>query len=248
MTEVNYKQNKTKNHIITDLEDYMFTSKNMTKSFCYKIEKYECDVKEKKKNKIHKKLTIIKQKDHLFWIFYIIRNGFEDYSLIGNNHYKVEKDRKIKLISEVNANKSLFKEYKIKKISECENDLLNEEKISFKTFHVLCILYNIQFYLLQHRTIFKNMIPDAETTIVLHKLEGLNNYGLEYNVVDDVLENYNNVRFEIDNYEKPLKGISSYKLEDLQKICEKMCIKLEKNVNKKKSKVELYNELMVYFN
>lgn len=256
MTEVNNKQNKqnNKNHIITNLEDYMFTSKNMTKSICYNKENYQYkdtsndNNKNKKKNKIHKKITIIDKKDQLFWIFYIMRNGFEDYYLIGNNHYRIEKDRKIKLIGEVNANKSLFKEYKINKISECENDLLNEEKISFKTFHVLCILYNIQFYLLQHRTIFKNIIPDAENTIVIHKLEGVNNYGLEYNVVDDVLENYNNVRFEIDNYEKPLKGISSYKLEDLQKICQKMCIQLEHRGSKKKTKLELYNELIIYFN
>lgn len=249
MSQVNYSgNNKNKsNHIIASLKDYMFTSKNMSKSICYTNEDYDCKIKEKKKNKTHKRLTIIEQKDHLFWIFYIIRNGFEDYSLIGNNHYKIEKDRKIKLISEINANKSLFKDYKIKKIGECENDLLNEEKISFKTFHVLCILYNIQFYLLQHRTIYKNIIPDSEKTYVIHKLDGINNYGLEHDAVDDILENYNNVRFEIDNYEKPLKGMSSYKLEDLQKICEKMCIQLE-NRGKKKTKVELYNELIIFFN
>ena len=235
------------NHIIAGLQDYMFTSKNMSKSICYTNEEYGCKIKEKKKNKCHKRLTIIEQKDHLFWIFYIIRNGFEDYSLIGNNHYKIEKDRKIKLISEINANKSLFKDYKIKKIGECENDLLNEEKISFKTFHVLCILYNIQFYFLQHRTIYKNIILDSEKTYVIHKLDGTNNYGLEHDVVDDVLDNYTNVRFEIDNYEKPLKGMSSYKLEDIQKICEKMCIQLEHR-GKKKTKVEIYNELIIYFN
>ena len=259
MTEVTYAQNRngnsnSKNHIIANLEDYMFTSKNMSNSICYTKEKYQHNDKDtdnnkdKKKHKKHKKITIIDKKDQLFWIFYIMRNGFEDYALIGNNHYRIEKDRKIKLIGEITANKSLFKEYKIKKLYECENDLLNEEKISFKTFHVLCILYNIQFYLLQHRTIFKNIILDAETTLVIHKLEGLNNYGLEYNVVNDVLENYNNVRFEIDNYEKPLKGISSYKLEDLQKICEKMCIQLEHRGSKKKTKLELYNELTIYFN
>ena len=239
--------NNPPNHIIASLQDYMFTSKNMSKSICYTNEQYDCKIKEKKKNKCHKRLTIIEQKDHLFWIFYIIRNGFEDYSLICNNHYKIEKDRKIKLISEIHANKSLLKDYKIKKLSECENDLLNEEKISFKTFHALCVLYNIQFYFLQHRTIYKNIMLDSEKTYVIHKLDGPGNYGLEHDVVDDVLDNYTNVRFEIDNYEKPLKGMSSYKLEDLQKICGTMCISLE-NRGKKKTKVELYNELIIYFN
>ena len=82
MSQVNYRGNKSNqmnhnqhnhnqpdhnkvNHIIAGLQDYMFTSKNMSKSICYTNEEYDCKIKEKKKNKCHKRLTIIEQKDHL---------------------------------------------------------------------------------------------------------------------------------------------------------------------------------------
>ena len=54
--------------------------------------------------------------------------------------------------------------------------------------------------------------------------------------------------YKIDNVNKPIKIISSYKLQELIDICNKLAIEIiNKDTNKKKTKNELYEAIIQYF-
>jgi hypothetical protein len=61
-----------------------------------KILKEPCILKEEniKKSKVY----VPRKNDPLFWIFYIIKNGFSQYEMIGTNSYEIEQTEKYKLI------------------------------------------------------------------------------------------------------------------------------------------------------
>ena len=64
--------------------------------------------------------------DTLFWIFYIIINGFSEYELVGSNSFEVEKTEKYRLIELLRKKeyKDILKKNKITKIKEdLEDDL-----------------------------------------------------------------------------------------------------------------------------
>ena len=59
---------------------------------------------------------------------------------------------------------------------------------------------------------------------------------------------YRTTLFKIDNVEKPIKSISSYKVSELREFCTKLGIEISiKDSNKSKSKTDLYESLIQYF-
>ena len=77
---------KTYNHVLPELQDYMFTSKNLTRFTKHifvehkKKPEYEKNILQKPDKKPEYKkekddLYKPKQQDSLFWCFYILKNG-----------------------------------------------------------------------------------------------------------------------------------------------------------------------------
>ena len=85
----------------------------------------------------------IKEKDSLFWCFYIMKYGYDDYNML-NQHFLIEKNLKIESISKIREDKELLKKHKLKR-SEIENELANDEKITLKGFLALCIYNKLNF-------------------------------------------------------------------------------------------------------
>ena len=84
-----------------------------------------------------------KQKDSLFWCFYILKNGFFNYEMeINNQYFVVEKKEKFKYIEVLRKNKDILKIHKIKPLTELEDDLANKDKISII---FICSLFNVVF-------------------------------------------------------------------------------------------------------
>lgn len=78
--------------------------------------------------------------DKLFWVFYKIINNLSDVDLEHINSFKVMKEFKINSVEKLQNQKNILKNFKIQK-GLVEDDLTNNEKINFKTFHALCVLY-----------------------------------------------------------------------------------------------------------
>ena len=107
--------------IINKLQDYMFTSGNLTriinnfeptveiKKETVPVEK--TNIKKRSINEIYKP----KQIDSLFWCFYILKYGYSNYEMeIYNKYFVVEKAEKFKYIELINLFVSSSIEYSLK--------------------------------------------------------------------------------------------------------------------------------------
>lgn len=179
------------------------------------------------------------QKDKLFWCFYILLHSYDDYMMIQNNHFTIEKEFKINFIETIRENKSLLKQHKLKK-SDVENQLINDKEISLNLFFLLCIYHDINIIFIN-----KNFYYDLESS---------NN---EYNVLTCVKGSYcidtktDDVLFyklnycKMDSINRYIKPLSAYKVSDLCDICLKLNINFNDNNNKRKTKNELYQEIQL---
>jgi hypothetical protein len=123
---------------------------------------------------VHKKESIYKprQKDSLFWCFYILKNGFSNYEMeIINQYFVVEKTEKFRYVELIRKNKDILKIHKIKPLTELEDDLANKDKISIKTFFALCVLENINILLVDKRKIFELTFTDIDDKIITRSQE-----------------------------------------------------------------------------
>ena len=110
---------------------------------------------------------IINDKDCLFWAFYIMINGLENYSQIGVKNIVCEKKEKLSLVDNVIQKKSAFlKENKIRITKHIIQNLAYEEKINFQTFQVLCLLHNLPFIIKYKKCYYEYNIVGKQPIII----------------------------------------------------------------------------------
>ena len=207
-----------------------------------------------KYNPIPKKETIYKprQKDSLFWCFYILKNGFSNYEMeINNQYFVVEKTEKFKYIDLIRKNKDILKLHKIKPLTELEDDLANKDKISVKTFFALCILENINVLLVDKRKIFELAcidIDEKHPVNIIHRNSKTYDHHIELDITTDNLQKYRDTYYKMSNFDSILKSMGSYKVDQLTDLCKKLNINIEANENKKKiTKKDIYELLVLNY-
>jgi hypothetical protein len=196
--------------------------------------------------------------DKLFWIFYKIINKLVDSDLETLNSFSVMKDFKFSMVEKLRSQKNILKNYKISR-SFVEDDLTNNEKISFKTFQALCILHLINVIILRTNNTYSVLCTnndEKEYNLQNYKILQLSNIKMnaQFNNFDVELVNSTlseeelkqcvTTYFYIENIEKPLKAYSSYKLDELVSIAEKLTIAIYDENGKKKKKQELYETIL----
>jgi hypothetical protein len=181
------------------------------------------------------KYYYIKQKDTLFWCFYILKNGFSSYEMNCNNQYfTIEKQEKYKYIEYLRQekNKNLLKMFKIKPLLDLENDLANKDNISIKTFFGLCLIEGINIILVDNRKIYELICNDNSKINVIHF--NSSEYYIEVEPNDIDINKYRKEYFIMPSFDYKLKSITSYKVDDLIELCSKLNISLENNKSDKK--------------
>ena len=194
--------------------------------------------------------------DKLFWLFYKLINNFQDSDLETLNSFTIMKDFKFGVVEKLRSQKNTLKNFKISK-TYVEDDLTNNEKISFKTFHALCILYLINVIILRSNNTYCVLCTNNDEKVYnLQNYKVLqlsnekmsaqfNNFDVELlngTLSEEELQNFFN--FHIENIEKPLKAFSSYKLDDLTKIAEQLQISIYDENGKKRKKQDLYEKIV----
>ena len=183
------------------------------------------------------------QKDKLFWCFYIILKGIDDYEMNKNTAFATEKKFKIDTVEKLRFMKDKLKELKIKR-NDIEDELVNKECISTKTLQVLCLIYKISIVYISGKkyTEFLFAEDDKITGIIEQKsdLSVKNTVDLEY--ISTVRKSY----WFIENIQKPLSAPSAYTIKELQDISTKLGINLVSNLGKNKTKQLLYEEILTY--
>ena len=183
--------------------------------------------KEKEKEKdTANQVFIPRQKDSLFWCFYKITHD----ELPENINIAMEKTLKIKYVEEMRKNKELIKKYKFASISHIENQLANEEVIDITAFFVLSLMHKLNVVYVKNKTYFELIVNEESDSpiFVIYFLEQ-SKYG--YSTTKD--KTTYNLFYKIDNLNKPIKAISSYKVSELIEICNKLSISIDELKNKK---------------
>ena len=196
--------------------------------------------------------------DKLFWIFYKIINNLSDVDLEHINSFKIMKEFKINSVEKLKSQKNILKDFKIQK-GLVEDDLTNNEKISFKTFHALCVLYLINVLLIRDNNTYCVLCTNSDEKVInlqnykVIKISNVklsaqfNNFDIELvsnSFTETELQNILKSYYVIENIEKPLKAFSNYKLDDLVNIAEKLNINIYDEHTKKKKKQELYENIL----
>ena len=142
--------------------------------------------------------------DKLFWIFYKIINNYNDTDLEHINSFKIMKEFKIASVEKLKNQKNILKDFKIQK-SAVEDDLTNNEKISFKTFHALCVLYLINVIVIRDNNTYCVLCTNSDEKVI-----NLQNYKLLKITNVKMSSQFNNFDIELVN--------NSTTEEELQKI------------------------------
>jgi len=245
------------NDILRDLQYYTLNEENMKKSLEMKT---KCGTKEKQprpsiivSSKIQTKFFVPREKDTLFWCFYILKNGESKYETMYNRNDIVARQMKIACIDVIRKNKQTVKTYKFDSISNIENNLANEKSLSVKTFLTLCAIENFNILFINNKTYYELCMNDSETVFIINCLNTkepanyITRYGFDINTHNNATTIKSNLH-KVDNIDKPIKTITAYTLAELIEMCNKLAIGI-KNVknDKNKSKKELYESIVQYF-
>jgi hypothetical protein len=245
------------NDVLIELQDYILNNENIQKSMqikCLPLENNK-NIKEKinEKQEQNKKIDLFipNQQDTLFWCFFIMKNGFEKYETISYKNSLVAKQLKIDLISTIRKNKDIVKMYKFDSIVNIENNLANENNLNTKTFLSLCAIENLNVIFTCKKTYLELNMNDSNIFYNLQEISFQSKYYNKFGftiATPESLLNIRNTLFKINNLEKPIKGLSAYKVADLMEICNKLSIEIiDKNSGKNKSKNHLYESIIQYF-
>ena len=204
------------------------------------------------KKNVQPEYATIKEKDTLFWCYYIIKYGYDDYEMV-TQKFSVEKNLKIECITQIRKDKELLKKYKLKR-SEIESELLNDEILSLKGFLTLCIYNNINFLLIDNRKYYELVVNDQvehdKVSCNIIKCER-GKYTVDITDEKEIIENklttYRNNYYKIENLTKPIKSFSTYSLPDMIEICDNLKISVTGPDGKKLKKKELYTEILKHF-
>ncbi len=243
-----YREKIDYNDVIAGLQDYMFTSKMLVRSQktmqLYQQTKKKNTVEKKEEKPMKDSFFRPKEKDALFWCYYVIKNGEAAYEYPNVSSFVNEKALKFKCVDLLRLHKQELKTHKIKNIKEvCEDELVNRERIGIKTFIALCVVENINVMYIEKRKCHEMICEEGAPIHVIHCLDKqTHKYAYEMETTSAKLQEYRNKYFAWENLDKPIKAMSSYKSEELKDLCNQLGIDTTTLV--KQTKKELY-ELLV---
>ena len=187
-------------------------------------------------------LILIKEKNILFWIFFISKYSYSEYLDLERKKYVSQEKEKYKNVDRFNEDASIFKVHKLKKMNTI-NNLLYEE-VDIHTFKALCI-YNSISVIVSYEYMYIDLNYGSSYTYIFVK-EGDYYYMNPYTKELDL--KIKNEKIQITNFCKKLNSMSYYKVSELQDIAKKINIDIYESTNKKKKKIVLYDEIKLKLN
>ena len=232
--------------LFRDLNTFSFNNKNISK-IMENIPILQNNItKEKSKNKLQSKKNkydeffFPKEKDNLFWCWYVFKNGLSEYEVLPHKYFIIEKTSKINFVETLRKT-SFDKKFKLKK-KEIELNLANDPTLNLKSLEAMLLIERYNFIFMNDKIYYENIeYPENKTCIIWYN-EKSEKFG--FLLEQDKLHQYKSNRFIVDNYLKPEKSVSSYKANELKEICKKVGINIMKTPTKCKTKKELYQLLL----
>lgn len=187
-----------------------------------------------------------RQHDTLFWCFFIINRGTEEYELCKSTPFKTEKEFKIGSVELLRDNADRLKGMKLR-AADIESELVNDTKITLSGLRALSMVHGTSVFYVSGLTYYefeyaeggeapRGVIVYDKTTKKASVRNGLDNESY----MDEIKKSH----FNITNPEKPMNAISGYTLPVLQKICVKLSIPTVRADGRKETKKTLYEAIL----
>ncbi len=241
MSNMSHTKNN-KEHTFNKMREYMFYEENLCKWTRFMEETINKKVKSKIKKYNLRKPTVDtfkpSQRDKLFWCFFVLLKGTEEYNMSQTNLFTIEKEFKFKTIELFRKKKNAMKAMKMKLV-DIEDNLINGRCINIKTLQALAFIYEKSIVYK-----YENMFYDFQYGGAYTLLEnGDNGVEMYFSTDQDKIATMKEKLFCVDVV-KPIRGISSYTVTDIKSIADKLAIKTKDNFNKPKTKKALYEEIV----
>lgn len=171
--------------------------------------------------KVSTKLIIPDKIDTLFWCVYIAHYGYDSYMNIRNKYMNAEFLEKANIMEYLKANKNILKNVN-KKITqnahqEIMSELLTNKKTSVLTVNAFASYYKKNIVIentLNHTYI--EFIHDDESSWIHLKYISRGRYGISE------IRPIANLGIKLEASDKPLRGISTYKVSELDELASKI--------------------------
>lgn len=231
---------------LLNLQKYAFT-----KNFFEELKRSHNE--QVKVNDIHTEQVNVKDKDtvkdnnsvnSLFWAFFCVLKGSDDYHLHQNNLFKIKNEFSIKFVETLKKEKVFMKQYKIR-FHDVEASLLYDNDINLMTlralvlFHKLklCFIVNNRYYMIEDDSTDKN-----ESFSLIHK----NKHKFSYEKISsEEINEKTTGKLYMDGIRSTLKAPSNYKLDELKEICAILNINTVCGSGKKRTKQQLYDDIII---
>lgn len=261
-----YKKFDDPNDCILEIKQWMLTADNLVKIFPLKkpyviapiqpshnnlqphtITPNSCDDVRTPKQTPTASFFVPDKMDSLFWCMYIAHYGESVYLAIGNKYGNAEIAEKQKIMEYLKANKYVFKNSN-KKITlgqsqEIMSDLMTNRKTTLNTFIALSMYYKKNVLLLnENNGTYIEYISTMENWVVI-KYTDSKKYGIFIDNAFDKSHYITDKSICIEFHDKPFRGISTYKIQELNEIAQKIS---DMSTEKKLSKPELYSKIWNY--
>ena len=216
------------------------------------------------------------QENKLFWCIYIIVYGYDNFLLIHQKYGNKELEEKQMMIEFIKTNASKWKNsnYKVSKIliQEMMSECLINKQSGFLSCITMSVFYNkIILIVNQCKNSYLYFSPakdmgettNYENIVVIyykknelsHNKNKYSNENIRYSIdlhtiqpndcIGKIKEIYTNM-YCLENYEKPLKGISTYKIKELVNIANKLNMFQNESEIVLLKKQELYDKIYNY--
>ena len=242
-----------------EYEPYILNDNNMSSYLKYKLINKQSNPissinnkeNEIKKQSINDTIFVPKEQDSLFWCYYIISSGESNYEMINVRNSLVAKQIKINYVNKIRMNKQTIKTYKFDTITNIESNLAIDNNINIKSVMSLFAIDKINVIFISRKTYYELLMNDTEPIYIIKELENESKYSKKYGFEianENSLEQIRTTLFKLETLDKSIKALSSYKVQDLINICNKLAIEIKHiDTGKNKTKNELYESLLQYF-
>ena len=180
----------------------------------------------------------------LFWAFFCVFKGEDEYHLNQNNLFKIKNEFSMKSVETLKKEKVFMKQYKIR-FHDVEASLLYDKDINLATLRALALYYNVNLLLIinnRYYLIENDTINDSKELHLIQK----NRYKITFEKI-----NRNDIgqktvgKLYMEGTRDTLKAPGSYKLDEIKEICNKLGVNTQTKDGKKKTKQQLYDDIII---
>jgi len=180
---------------------------------------------------VRRQLFSPRKEDTLFWSIYVLHHGEAEYTLIGGKYKNVELQEKQNVLAYIQQNRAVVKScaqtngVKVSNVrmQETAAEMMINQKTSWHAFHVMCMFYKINAIIVQGELYMKFMTdPSYDTHLFERNQDGYISVDVEV-ISTERFSEIESTLLKVDPFlPKILKGVSTYKIPELEAMGQKL--------------------------